>query len=104
MNSCWEVTKETKENPSFNRPILIAGLPGIGNVGKISVDFLVEELKAKKMYSFFSYKFPHTVFINNKHLIEMPKLEIYYKTFKDKKTPDLLILTGDIQPVDEESS
>ena len=62
MNSKWEVTKEIKTIPKLNKPILIEGLPGIGNVGKIAVDFLIEELKAKKIYSFFSYKFPHSVF------------------------------------------
>ena len=34
----------------------------------------------------------------------MPKLELYYKKFKGKDKRDLLLLTGDIQPIDEESS
>lgn len=99
----WEVIKEAKEEVVLNQPVLIAGLPGIGNVGKISVDFLVEELKFKKLYSFFSYRFPHSVFVNEDNLIEMPKLEIYYKKFNNKARSDLLILCGDIQPIDEES-
>ena len=37
----------------IKNPILIAGLPGIGNVGKIAVDFLIEEMKAKKIYNSF---------------------------------------------------
>jgi hypothetical protein len=104
MNKIWEVTQLEKTLPKLNNPILIEGLPGIGNVGKIAVDFLVEELKAKKLYSFFSYKFPHSVFVNDKNLVEMPKLEIYYKQFgKGAKKRDLLFLVGDIQPIDEES-
>lgn len=104
MNKIWEVTQEEKSLPRLSNPILIEGLPGIGNVGKIAVDFLVEELKAKKLYSFFSYKFPHSVFVNEKNLVEMPKLEMYYKQFgKGTKKRDLLFLTGDIQPIDEES-
>lgn len=109
----WDVTQECEALPKLNRPILIEGLPGIGNVGKIAVDFLVEELKAKKLYSFFSYRFPHSVFVNEKNLVEMPKVEIYYKKFgsegngSGKKKPsrkrDLLLLAGDIQPIDEES-
>ena len=104
----WEVTIEEKE-PQLNHPVLIEGLPGIGNVGKIAVDFLVEDLKAKKLYSFFSYKFPHSVFVNEKNLVEMPKVEIYYKKFNGgsknggSKKRDLLLLVGDIQPIDEES-
>jgi uncharacterized protein len=96
----WEITQETKTVPQLDKPIFIEGLPGIGNVGKIAVDFLIDELKAKKLYSFFSYKFPHSVFVNEKNLVDMPKLEIYYRKFKGK---DLLLLTGDIQPIDEES-
>ena len=77
----WEVTQEEKTLPKLKNPLFIEGLPGIGNVGKIAVDFLIEELKAKKLYSFFSYKFPHSVFVNEKNLVEMPKIEIYYKSF-----------------------
>lgn len=97
----WEIIAEGKE-PTLHNPLFIEGLPGIGNVGKITVDFLVEELKAVKLYSFFSYKFPHSVFVNSENLVELPKIEIYYKKFNGKRQ-DLLFLTGDIQPIDEES-
>src|SRR3989338_1984540 len=104
MNKIWEITQEEKSLPTLHHPVLIEGLPGIGNVGKIAADFLVEELKAKKLYSFFSYQFPHSVFVNEKNVVEMPKLELYYKQFgKGGKKRDLLFLVGDIQPIDEES-
>ncbi len=104
MKTEWEITYESKIAPKLQKPVFIEGLPGIGNVGKIAVDFLIEEMKAKKLCSFFSYKFPHSVFVNEDNLVEMPKLELYYKKFKgnDGKR-DLLLLTGDIQPIDEES-
>lgn len=100
--SKWEITQETKTLPKLNNPLFIEGLPGIGNVGKIAVDFLIEEFKAKKLFSFFSHKFPHSVFVTDDNLVEMPKIEVYYKKFSGKKK-DLLLLTGDIQPIDEES-
>ncbi len=104
MDKIWEVAQEVKTLPKLKNPILIEGLPGIGNVGKIAADFLIDELKAKKLYSFFSYRFPHSVFVNDQNLVEMPKLDIYYKQFgKGSKKLDLLFLTGDIQPIDEES-
>src|SRR3989344_5050680 len=103
MTTTWEIRQEAAKIPVLNKPVLIEGLPGIGNVGKVAIDFLIEELKAKKLYSFFCYKFPYSVFVNEENLIEMPKLEIYYKKFKNQKIPDLLLLTGDIQPIDEES-
>ncbi|MEW5896953.1 MAG: PAC2 family protein [Nanoarchaeota archaeon] len=117
-NPLWEITPEAKMLPKLNNPIFIEGLPGIGNVGKVAVDFLIEELGAKKMYSFFSYRFPHSVFVNEKNLVEMPKIEVYYKQFNKQfnggesgrtgskargKKRDLLLLSGDVQPIDEES-
>lgn len=100
----WEITPETKTLPELGRPLFIEGLPGMGNVGKIAVDFLIEELKAEKLYSFFSHRFPNSVFVNEKNLVEMPKIELYYKKYSKKsRKRDLLLLTGDIQPLDEES-
>lgn len=80
--------------------VLIEGLPDIGNVGKIAVDFLIDSLKAKKICEIYSYSFPHSVFINEKNLVELPVIELYHITLKDK---NLFLLTGDIQPLDEES-
>ena len=99
----WKVEYFVKKMPTLSKPLLIEGLPGIANVGKIAVDFLVSDLKAKKLCSFFSYKFPHSVFVNEQKLIESPKIELYYKKFKDPKKRDLLLLVGDVQPIDEVS-
>jgi len=86
---------------SIDKPILVEGLPGIGNVGKVAVDFIVDQLKAKKVYSFFSYSFPHTVFVNEQNLVELPTIDLYYKKLKGKH---FLFLCGDVQPVDETGS
>jgi len=99
--SAWEA-KQIGPKPNLKNPILIEGLPGIGNVGKVVVDFIIEKLKAKKVYEFVSYQLPHSVFVNEKNLVELPRIEVYYKKFKNKKN-DLLLLAGDIQPIDEES-
>ena len=99
--SMWQV-KQVGQKPVLKSPILIEGLPGIGNVGKVVVDFIIEKMKAKKIYEFISYQLPHSVFVNEKNLVEMPRIEIYYKKFKNRKH-DLLFLAGDIQPIDEES-
>lgn len=100
--SSWTITTHGKI-PKLHRPIFIEGLPGIGNVGKIAVDFIVDELKAQKLYSFYSPKFPHTVFVNEHNLVELPKVDMYYKAFEDHSKQDFLFLVGDIQPIDEES-
>jgi len=100
--STWKIDQIGKK-PSLNRPILIEGLPGIGNVGKVAVDFLIDELKAKKMYEVTSHSFPHSVFVNEDNLVELPMIEIYYKKFNSGKQ-DLILLGGDVQPTDEVSS
>ncbi len=95
---------ENLQKIKLNRPILIVGLPGIGNVGKISVDFLIEQLSAKKLCNFFSYKLPNSVFVNEKDVIKMPSISLYYKKFDKKNRNDILILAGEIQPMEEEST
>lgn len=95
----WTVTRLGKA-PKLKKPILLEGLPGIGNTGKVAVDFLVEELKAEKLFEFTSCSFPHSVFVNEKNLVELPTIALYYKQMRGR---DLLFLVGDIQPIDEVS-
>lgn len=99
----WKIIPVTKRLPKLNNPILVEGLPGIGNVGKVAVDFIVDHLGAKKLYELFSYTFPHSVFVNENNLIELPTIEVYYKKINNGKN-DLLLLAGDVQPIDEVSS
>ncbi len=92
----WQIDKVSNEN--IKNPILIEGLPGIGNVGKIATDYIIEKTKAKKIFEISSYKFPHCVFVNEKNLVELPLIEIYHKKIKNKS---FLFLVGDVQPMDE---
>ncbi len=98
--STWKL-EYTGKKPSLRRPILIEGLPGIGNVGKIALDFIIDELGAKKIAEFQSYAFPHSVFVNEDNLVELPAIEIFAKQLKNGN--DLLLLAGDVQPLDEQS-
>lgn len=96
----WKITQNNNKL-NIRNPILIEGLPGIGNVGKIVMDILIEKTKAEKVFSFFSYGLPNSVFVNEKNLIELPKMELYYKKINNT---DFLFLTGDVQPVSEVDS
>lgn len=94
----WEFKQLS--NPKIKNPILIEGLPGMGNVGKIAVDFMIDNLNAKKLFEISSYNFPHCVFVNEQNLIELPTIDVYYKNIKNKT---LLLLSGDIQPLNEQA-
>ena len=98
----WKIKKHVKRVPKLKSPILIEGLPGIGNVGKITVDFLIDELQAKPLYSMYAYTFPNSVFINEENLVDLPKIAVYYAKLKGKDH-DLILIAGDLQPNDEVS-
>ena len=98
----WKVTFHSSLSGfKPDNPVLVEGLPGIGNVGKIVVDFLVEKTNAELFASFFSYSLPNSVFVNEDNLVDLPKIEVYYAVVGDK---NFFFLTGDVQPVDEVAS
>ena len=95
----WEVLMYKKI--SLSSPILIEGMPGIGNVGKIVMDVLIEESKANLFMTFFSNQLPNNVFVNEENLVDLPKLSLYHKNINNQ---DYLFLTGDVQPINEQAS
>lgn len=97
--SSWEVN--IKKDFTCEKPVFIEGLPGIGNVGKIVIDYLIELTKATKVASFFSYDLPNSVFVNEKNMIQMPSIELHHVNIKNQ---DYLFLTGDAQPAQERAS
>jgi hypothetical protein len=94
----WTVNKLSKRK--LIDPILIEGLPGVGNVGKMAVEYLIDALDAKKIYEIHSNENPHYVFVNENNIIEMPGMSVYSAKIKDK---NLLLLSGDLQPQNEAS-
>ena len=95
-NNTWivELSKQ-----SLNEPVFIQGLPGLGFVGKISVDFLIEQLKPIKLAELYSTHLALPdgglgVKIELNGTYKLPKYSFY--AYKGK--PDILFLAGDIQP------
>ncbi len=88
--------KEIKRR-KMNNPILIEGLPGIGFVGKLVAELLVEELKAEKVAEIYSPHFPHHVIMSKTGVVRIMKNELYHVK---RRKHDLLILVGEAQPVD----
>lgn len=85
------------KKPKLNNPILIEGLPGIGNVGKLAVEHLIDETKAKKFAEVYSKDFPPQVFINADGTVKLVNNEFYYIKAKKKNERDIVLLTGDYQ-------
>lgn len=94
----WKIVKLTKKQRKFKKPILITGLPGVGNVAKLAVDFIVKELNAKPIYEFDSEAKPASVLINEQHLVELPHIYLYYAKVKGR---DFFFLAGDFQPAED---
>ena len=83
----------------LNKPVMIEGLPGVGNVGKLVAEHLIHELNAEKILELFSWHFPPQVLVNNDGTVRLSKNELYACKSKEQ---DLLILTGDQQSVTNE--
>lgn len=91
------IQKRKGKLPKLDNPILIEGLPGIGNVGKLAVEHLIDSIGATKFAEFYCKDFPPQVFINPDGTIELVKNEFYYWEAKKEKQRNLILLTGDYQ-------
>ncbi len=89
-----ETNFKLKKEIEFKNPVLIEGLPGIGYVGKLAVDHLIEELEAEEFAEITSPYFPHHVKISSDGVMEQVKISFYYAEVDDR---DLIILGGDVQ-------
>ncbi len=94
------ITVEIFETPKLNEPSLICGLPGSGYVGKLAVDHLIEELKGIPFANIFSSSFPPQVLIQSDGTADLMKNVLYHCK---GKSHDLILLSGDAQPVTPES-
>ncbi len=99
--SKWLTFEKFSKPLKLKNPILIEGLPGIGNVGKIAIDYIIDNVKPTLIYQIHSHNFPHSVFLSEDNTIELPSVKIYRYEGKER---DILLLGGDVQPLDEVSS
>jgi len=86
--------------PKLKSPILVCGLPGIGNIGKIVATLMVEFSQAKLFAELYSPSFPDYVLIDEEGVCHPPRYEFYTSKMGTK---DLIILTGDAQPSAEDT-
>jgi proteasome assembly chaperone (PAC2) family protein len=82
---------------SLKFPVALIGLPGIGNVGRIAIESLVQLLDAQSYMDFYSDDFPATIFVRE-GVSAFPKSTFYLSRSAPDEGHDLLLLTADFQP------
>jgi len=80
--------------PKPEKPLLIVGFPGIGNIGEIVARLLIEFSRAELFAELYSPSFPDYVIIDKRGICRPPRFEFYASTIGKS----LIILTGDAQP------
>jgi proteasome assembly chaperone (PAC2) family protein len=90
------------KEPELQNPVLIAGWPGIGNVGLIAVNTLRGVLEAEEFGEIepWDFFYPKGVLIRNGELkgLEFPSNKFYFKRTEKK---DLIFFIGEEQPAEE---
>lgn len=92
-----DVQIDLTEEPELKDAVFIEGLPGVGNVGKLAADHLIEELGATKFATITSKHFPPQVLVLGDGTVRLVNNEVYYWKAQSADQRDLVILIGDYQ-------
>jgi len=82
--------------PTLSDPVLIEGLPGVGHVGKLAAEHLLEELDSELVARVYADEFPPQVTVDDEGVTSLTCAS-FHAVFTDGEGPDLLVLTGDHQ-------
>ena len=74
-----------------------------GFVGKLAVDHLIQELRAKHLADIYSTSFPPQILIRTDGTADLIKNSIFYFEDTGPDPISLLLLTGDSQPANPDS-
>ncbi|MDP2796225.1 MAG: proteasome assembly chaperone family protein [Methanoregula sp.] len=80
-------------------PILIEGLPGIGQVGKLVAEYMIHMLKAEKIGEIHSIYFPPQVILDENGLARLARNELFLYQSDGR---DIVFLVGDHQSTSNE--
>ena len=80
-------------------PILIEGLPGIGQVGKLVAEYMIHVLNAEKIGEIHSIYFPPQVILDETGLARLARNELFLYQSEGR---DLVFLVGDYQSTSNE--
>lgn len=96
-----ETTIIVRKKIKARNPVLIVGLPGIGNVGKLVAEHLRREFDAERIATVVSPHFPHTVIMLKNGGVRLSGNRFYLLKNNGAKR-DIILLTGDTQAVTPE--
>jgi uncharacterized protein len=97
-----DVVIRTLEKVRLRDPILIEGLPGVGNVGKLAADYLRDQLAAKPLATIYSKFFPPQVYVSDAGIVRLVSNDLSYWVAPPSAPHDLLVLGGDYQGISPE--
>ncbi len=97
-----DVVIKVMEKPELRNPILIEGLPGIGLVGKLAADHMLDKLKATKFAELYSPFLPPQVSIREDGTVKLVNMEFHYWKNSGRKN-DIILITGDFQGITPDS-
>jgi len=80
--------------PELDDPVLIEGLPGVGHVGKLAAEHLLEEFDGELVRRVYATEFPPQVNVDGDGVAELTCAEFHAV---ETDGADLLVLTGDHQ-------
>lgn len=83
--------------PKLRNPLFVEGLPGIGHVGKLAAQHVVDSGKATLWCTIHSPDFPPQVNVGDDGVARLLKCELWTIPAAGKSRP-LVVLTGDAQP------
>ena len=92
-----DIIIKMSKKPKLKDIILIEGLPGVGNVGKLAAEHLIDELKAVKFAEIYSKFFPPQVLVDDDGIVKLVNNELYYVKGNKKLKHDIIFLIGDYQ-------
>jgi uncharacterized protein (TIGR00162 family) len=87
---------EAPADPDLSEPVLVEGLPGVGHVGKLAAEHLLEEFDSELVRRVYSEHFPPQVTVEDGRTT-LAAAEVHAIRDADR---DLLVLTGDHQAGD----
>lgn len=82
--------------PNLRDPILVEGLPGFGDVGKLAAKSLIQVCQAKLFAEYYSPYFPDYVVVSKEGVCSPPHYRFYASASEEGSS--VVILTGNAQP------